>query len=75
VAVANTGLADGAPDGNGPRPGTQCFAWSYRYRGQVFTGSETVVFEGGRNEVRGAAARHALLGIPRFVDGVPARSR
>jgi len=72
VAVANTGLADGAPDGRGPRPGTQCFAWACVHRGRVVTGSETVVFDGGRNAVRRAAARHALAGIPRFVNGVGA---
>lgn len=75
VAVANTGVADGAPDGNGPRPGTQCFAWSYAARSTVLTHSETVVFDGDRNEVRRSAARHALLGIPRFLDGLAARMR
>jgi len=75
VAVANTGVADGAPDGDGPPPGTQCFAWSCVHRGQVVTVSETVVFEGDRNEVRRQAARHALLGIPPFMDGVMAGSR
>ena len=75
VAVANTGLADGAPDGDGPRPGTQCFAWACVYRGRIVTRSETVVFDGGRNQVRRSAARHALLGIPRFVDSLPAPLR
>ncbi|PXW14536.1 CinA family protein [Paraburkholderia caballeronis] len=75
VAVANTGVADALPDGDGPRPGTQCFAWSCVYRGRVFTTSETAVFDGSRNDVRRSAARHALLGIPRFVNGVPARWR
>lgn len=74
VAVANTGVADRAPDGNGPRAGTQCFAWSCRYRGQVLTHTETVVFDGDRNDVRRSAARHALLGIPRFMNDVFARS-
>jgi nicotinamide-nucleotide amidase len=73
VAVANTGVADGAPGGNGPPAGTQCFAWSCVYRARVITHSETVVFDGGRNEVRRAAARHALLGIPRFMNDVFAR--
>lgn len=75
VAVANTGVADGAPDGNGPRAGTQCFAWSYAHRGELITVSETVVFDGDRNDVRGYAARHALLGIPRFMNDVYARLR
>jgi len=73
VAVANTGLADGAPDGEGPPPGTQCFAWSCAHHGEVITHSTTVVFDGGRNDVRRAAARYALLGIPRFIDGVLAK--
>lgn len=75
VAVANTGVADGAPDGNGPRAGTQCFAWSYVHRGELITVSETVVFDGDRNDVRGRAARHALLGIPRFMNDVYERLR
>lgn len=75
IAVANTGVADGAPDGNGPPPGTQCFAWSGVCRAKVITHSDTVVFHGGRNDVRRAAARHALLGIPRFMEEVLAQSR
>jgi PncC family amidohydrolase len=61
VAIANTGVADG--DGNDPdlEPGTQCFAWVFRtgpLTEQAFT--ETRVFSGSRNEVRIAAADHAL---------------
>jgi PncC family amidohydrolase len=75
IAVANTGLADGAPDGDGPPAGTQCFAWSCIYHGEVITRSETVMFDGGRNDVRRSAARHALLGIPRFMSDVYAGAR
>lgn len=74
IAVANTGVADGAPHGDGPRAGTQCFAWSCVQHGRVITRSETVVFDGGRNDVRRSAARHALLGIPRFMNDVCTRS-
>jgi len=74
VAVANTGIADKPPGGSELRAGTQCFAWSCVHGGRVITGSETVVFDGGRNEVRRSAARHALLGIPRFMDDVYAGS-
>jgi len=78
VAVANTGVADGPPnahnDDDGPQAGTQCFAWSYVHDGKVVTESETVVFDGERNDVRGAAARYALLGIPRFMNDALGRA-
>jgi len=61
VAIANTGIADGQADDPELEPGTQCFAWVFRtgpLTEQAFT--ETRVFDGERNEVREAAAEHAL---------------
>ena len=63
VAVSNTGVADAAP-GDGPPPGTQCFAWSYKVRGgEIVTFSETKAFDGERNEVRRAAALYGVACI------------
>ena len=59
VAIANTGVADDSDPAT--QPGTQCFAWVFRtgpLTEQAFT--ETRVFAGSRNEVRIAAADHAL---------------
>jgi len=61
VAIANTGIADGTSEDPDLEPGTQCFAWVFRtgpLTEQAFT--ETRVFNGERNEVREAAAEHAL---------------
>lgn len=61
VAIANTGVADLQAGGSNIEPGTQCFAWVFRtgpLTEQAFT--ETRVFAGDRNEVREAAAEHAL---------------
>ena len=61
VAIANTGIADQDADDSELEPGTQCFAWVFRtgpLTEQAFT--ETRVFNGERNEVREAAAEHAL---------------
>jgi len=61
VAIANTGIADDHSDDPDLEPGTQCFAWVFRtgpLTEQAFT--ETRVFCGSRNEVREAAADHAL---------------
>lgn len=61
VAIANTGVADAQADDPELEPGTQCFAWVFRtgpLTEQAFT--ETRVFNGERNEVREAAAEHAL---------------
>jgi PncC family amidohydrolase len=71
VAVSNTGVADAVP-GGGPPPGTQCFAWSYKRRdGQIVTFSETKIFNGERNEVRQAAALHALSRIEYYFNSLP----
>jgi nicotinamide-nucleotide amidase len=66
MAVSNTGVADRA-SGNGPAPGTQCFAWSFRSGdGELASFSETRRFTGGRNEVRHAAAIYALSRIEHY---------
>jgi PncC family amidohydrolase len=71
VAVSNTGLADEAP-GDGPPPGTQCFAWSYKLRdGRIVTFSETKCFDGERNDVRRAAALYALSRIEHYFGRPP----
>jgi PncC family amidohydrolase len=71
VAVSNTGVADAAP-GDGPPPGTQCFAWSFKQRnGGIVTFSESKVFDGERNEVRRAAALYALSRIEHYFNGLP----
>jgi nicotinamide-nucleotide amidase len=71
VAVANTGIADRPSDGSAVMPGTQCFAWAYRHRGGTCVFSETVVFPGRRNEVRHAAALHALERISCYFAAIP----
>ena len=71
VAIGNTGLADAQPDNPGVEPGTQCFAWVFRtgpLTEQAFT--ETRVFTGQRNEVREAAAEHALDALVRHHRGL-----
>lgn len=64
VAVANTGVA--GPDAQDGIPaGTVCFAWAFRHDQKVYLMTETRHFDGGRNEVRLAAAHYALECIPR----------
>ncbi|MEM5436103.1 CinA family protein [Paraburkholderia diazotrophica] len=73
VAVANTGVADGAPSG-GPPAGTQCFAWSYRLRGGgIATFTETKQFDGNRNEVRRRAAQYALSRVEHYFNTLGSR--
>jgi PncC family amidohydrolase len=64
LAIANTGVADGADPA--VQPGTQCFAWAFREgkRTQIFT--ETKRFAGNRNEIREAAADYALQRIQQY---------
>jgi nicotinamide mononucleotide (NMN) deamidase PncC len=71
LAVANTGIADRPPDGSALMPGTQCFAWAYRHRTGTSVFSETVVSPGTRNEVRHAAALHALERISCYFAAIP----
>ncbi|MGF6839290.1 nicotinamide-nucleotide amidase [Paraburkholderia youngii] len=75
IAVSNTGLADGgSPDG--PPPGTQCFAWSFRRLGNQFvTFAETRRFSGDRNDVRSAAALYALSRVEHYFDQLPRSER
>ena len=71
VAIANTGVADMQADDPELEPGTQCFAWGFRtgpLTEQAFT--ETRVFHGERNEVREAAAEHALGELVRHHRGI-----
>lgn len=57
ITLANTGLAEA----DGPMDGVVCFACAMGIEGNIKVVSETVKFEGERNEVRKAAARHGLL--------------
>ena len=71
VAIGNTGIADAQADDAETEPGTQCFAWVFRtgpLTEQAFT--ETRVFAGERNEVREAAAKHALDALVRHHRGL-----
>jgi nicotinamide-nucleotide amidase len=64
LAIANTGVAD---DTDPAIPaGTQCFAWVFRQAGEPRAFSETRVFDGDRNEIRRAAAEHALRRVPHY---------
>ncbi len=63
VAIANAGVAGPEPH-DGIPAGTVCFAWVFRHREKVFLQTETRRFPGDRNEVRLAAAHHALERIP-----------
>ncbi|NWL76495.1 ompetence-damaged protein [Pseudomonas taiwanensis] len=64
IALANTGLAEA----DGEMDGVQCFACAMRLEDHEGVVSETVRFDGERNEVREAAARHALLNIPYYYE-------
>lgn len=64
MAIANTGVADGADPAIAA--GTQCFAWLFRRGERVDAFSETRVFPGERNAVRDASARYALERIPHY---------
>lgn len=57
ITLANTGLAEA----DGLMDGVVCFACAMGIEGNIKVVSETVKFEGERNEVRKAAARHGLL--------------
>ncbi|MEX3945020.1 CinA family protein [Paraburkholderia sp. BR10937] len=52
---------------------THCLAWACIERGRVHSAGETVCFSGRRSEIRRSIERRALLGLPRFVDGVLTR--
>lgn len=65
VAIANTGIAGPEPH-DGIPAGTVCFAWAFRHAGKVYLYRATRRFSGNRNEVRLAAAHHALERIPAY---------
>lgn len=64
IVLANTGLAEA----EGDMDGVQCFACAMNINGHKGVVSETVKFEGERNEVRVAAARYALLQLPYYYE-------
>lgn len=64
LAIANTGVADDSDPAIAA--GTQCFAWLFRQGEAVQEFSETRVFAGARNQVREAAAAHALARIAHY---------
>ncbi|MEC9483644.1 MAG: CinA family protein [Halomonas sp.] len=65
LAIANTGIAGPEPH-DGIPVGTVCFAWAFRHAGQVYVYTRTRRFSGDRNEVRLAAAHHALEQVPQL---------
>lgn len=66
VALANTGIAGPDPGDDGTPIGTVCFAWAFRHNGDHHLYCETRRFDGDRNEVRQAAADHALERLPHY---------
>lgn len=60
ISVANTGVAESDDE----LDGVVCFAWACRRNGRIDVISETRHFDGGRNQVRKAAALYGLCGIP-----------
>ncbi|WP_456269347.1 CinA family protein [Kushneria sp. AK178] len=66
IAVANTGIAGPAPSDDGTPVGTVCLAWAFRTDNGNHVFCETRQFDGNRNEVRLAAARHALSSISQY---------
>ncbi|EWH02478.1 ammonia-dependent NAD(+) synthetase [Halomonas sp. BC04] len=66
VALANTGIAGPNPGDDDTPIGTVCFAWAFRQDGNHHYYCETRRFEGERNEVRLAAAHHALERLPHY---------
>jgi len=63
VAIANTGIAGPEPH-DGIPVGTVCFAWAFRHNATIYLYTATRRFSGERQEVRLAAAHHALERIP-----------
>lgn len=69
LSAANIVLANcGQADGDGEMAGVQCFACAMSLDGHEGVVSETVKFEGERNDVRAAAARYALLQLPYYYE-------
>ncbi|WP_043526967.1 CinA family protein [Litchfieldella xinjiangensis] len=66
VALSNTGVA-GPNGGDDDTPiGTVCFAWAFRHKDHEHHFCETRRFDGGRNEVRLAAAHYSLERLPHY---------
>lgn len=64
LALAVTGKAESDDD----LDGVICFAYGMAGRdGTMRIASETLQFEGNRNEIRKLAARHAILKLPEFI--------
>ncbi|HDZ56087.1 MAG TPA: CinA family protein [Pseudomonas xinjiangensis] len=66
MAIANTGVAQADSE----LDGVVCFACALLIDGCEKVTSETVKFDGSRNEVREAAAMYALLQIPQYFDSL-----
>lgn len=66
MAIADTGAAEA----DNELDGLVCFACALMLDGRERVISETVRFDGSRNEVREAAARYALLNIPTYFDSL-----
>ena len=62
ISVAITGTAESNDELNG----VVCFAYAMRIESGQRVVSETLKFEGKRNEVRRLAAVHAIMSIPRL---------
>lgn len=62
MALSNTGAAEA----DNELDGVVCFGCASIINGSIKVISETRRFEGGRNEVRRAAARYGLLQLPRY---------
>lgn len=70
LAIANTGIAGPGEPEEGPSKGTVCFAWAFRYEDKVYVVAATEHFDGDRNEVRLAAAHHALTRLRPLHDDI-----
>ncbi|HSC82383.1 MAG TPA: CinA family protein [Pseudomonas sp.] len=66
IALAITGLAEA----EGELDGVHCFACAMRLQDHEGVISETLRFDGERNEVRQAAARYALLNLPYYYESL-----
>lgn len=64
IVLANTGLAEA----DGAMNGVQCFACAMSVNDHEGVVSETVKFDGERNEVRAAAAQYALMQLPYYYE-------
>ena len=63
IAVAVSGVA-GPDGGTDEKPvGTVCFGWAVRQGSGVTADSESLCFDGDRNEVRVQSVAHALRGV------------